>query len=55
MPFGERIERDGGADVGDDEHELEERADGDAGVVAAADDVVVVVRTGRRGAQRGLM
>ena len=44
LPFEDREQHDGAADVGDDEQDLEKRAQGHAGVGARADDVVGVVQ-----------
>jgi hypothetical protein len=43
LPLEDREEHDGGADVGDDEEDLEQRARGHARVGAGTDDVVGVV------------
>ena len=43
-PLDDGIEHDGGADVGDDEDQLQERAQGHAVVGAATDDVAGIVQ-----------
>jgi hypothetical protein len=44
LPFEDREQHHGGANVGDDEEDLEQRAQGHARVGAGADDVVGVVQ-----------
>jgi hypothetical protein len=44
LPLEDRVQHDGGADVGDDEQQLQERSKGHAGVGAATEDVTGIVQ-----------